>query len=104
MPGVNAFSAPVFDHTGEIALALTTLSAATEFDSAWNSTIAQELRASAQRCRLDSERSAITTISGAAMVRARRNDSPVLLPEDQAQQLFPGTTLSRLWPGARRQS
>ena len=49
VPGVNAFSAPVFDHTGEIALALTTLGAAAEFDSAWNSTIAQELRASAQR-------------------------------------------------------
>lgn len=48
VPGVHAFSAPVFDHTGEIALALTALGPAAEFDVTWTSGIAKELAASAQ--------------------------------------------------------
>ena len=49
VPGVNAFSAPVFDHTGEIALVLTVLGAAAEFDATWGSLIAADLRAAARR-------------------------------------------------------
>jgi len=48
VPGVNAFSAPVFDHTGEIALALTALGSTAEFDSSWTSPIAADVKATAQ--------------------------------------------------------
>ncbi len=48
VPGVNAFSAPVFDHTGEIALALTALGSAAEFDVTWASPIASEVKATAK--------------------------------------------------------
>ena len=53
VPGVNAFSAPVFDHSGEIALALTALGSAADFDATWASPIAKEVKATA---RLISER------------------------------------------------
>lgn len=48
VPGVNAFSAPVFDHNGEIALALTALGSAAEFDVSWASPIAKEVKATAE--------------------------------------------------------
>ena len=48
VPGVNAFSAPVFDHNGEIALALTALGSAAEFDANWSSPIAKEVKATAR--------------------------------------------------------
>ena len=48
VPGVNAFSAPVFDHTGEIALALTALGSAAEFDVTWTSAIAKDVKATAK--------------------------------------------------------
>ena len=48
VPGVNAFSAPVFDHTGEIALALTALGSAAEFDVTWTSPIAKDVKATAK--------------------------------------------------------
>ena len=48
VPGVNAFSAPVFDHTGEITLALTALGSAAEFDATWSSPIAKEVKATAK--------------------------------------------------------
>lgn len=48
VPGVNAFSAPVFDHTGEIILALTALGSAAEFDVTWSSPIAKEVKATAK--------------------------------------------------------
>ena len=47
VPGVNAFSAPVFDHNGEIVLALTALGSAAEFDVSWSSPIAKEVKATA---------------------------------------------------------
>ncbi len=47
VPGVNAFSAPVFDHNGEIVLALTALGSAAEFDATWSSPIAKEVKATA---------------------------------------------------------
>ena len=48
VPGVNAFSAPVFDHTGEIVLALTALGSAAEFDVTWASPIAKDVKATAK--------------------------------------------------------
>ena len=48
VPGVNAFSAPVFDYSGEIALALTALGPAAEFDATWTSPIAKEVQATAR--------------------------------------------------------
>jgi DNA-binding IclR family transcriptional regulator len=48
VPGINAFSAPVFDHNGEIALALTALGSAAEFDAKWTSAIAKEVRSTAR--------------------------------------------------------
>lgn len=36
-PGINGFSAPVFDHTGSMVAAITSLGAMGEFDVDWNS-------------------------------------------------------------------
>jgi DNA-binding IclR family transcriptional regulator len=44
IPGVNAFSAPVFDHTGSIALAITAIGPSHTFDGNWDGPIAEELR------------------------------------------------------------
>ena len=48
VPGINAFSAPVFDHAGEIVLALTALGSAAEFDVTWASAIAKDVKATAK--------------------------------------------------------
>ena len=47
LPGVNAMAAPVFDHTGAIALSLTAIGPAAVFDTRWDGPIAQALRDSA---------------------------------------------------------
>lgn len=47
IPGINALSAPVFDHSGQIELAITALGPAGTFDPAWDGSIAQALRACA---------------------------------------------------------
>jgi DNA-binding IclR family transcriptional regulator len=49
LPGVNAMSAPVFDHTGAIALALTAIGPAAIFDTAWDSELATTMKAAADR-------------------------------------------------------
>ena len=49
LPGVNAMSAPVFDHTGAIALALTAIGPAAIFDTAWDGELALALRDCAQQ-------------------------------------------------------
>jgi DNA-binding IclR family transcriptional regulator len=43
IPGVNAFSAPVFDHTGSIALVITAIGPSGTFNAEWDSPIAREL-------------------------------------------------------------
>lgn len=43
IPGVNAFSAPVFDHAGSIALAITAIGPAGVFEADWDGPIAREL-------------------------------------------------------------
>lgn len=47
LPGINAFSVPVFDHAGQLALVMTTLGPAATFSSDWNGVIAQRLRSAA---------------------------------------------------------
>jgi len=44
VPGVNAMSAPAFDHTGAIALAVTAIGPAAILDTAWDGPIARALR------------------------------------------------------------
>ena len=43
-PGVNAFSAPVFDHAGSIALVMTAIGPSHTFDADWDGPIADEVR------------------------------------------------------------
>jgi DNA-binding IclR family transcriptional regulator len=48
MPGVNAFSAPVFDHEGVPVLVITSLGHQDLFPAQWDSTAAQAVRVAAQ--------------------------------------------------------
>jgi DNA-binding IclR family transcriptional regulator len=43
IPSINAFSAPVFDHTRAIALAITVVGTEGAFDSAWDGNVAKQL-------------------------------------------------------------
>jgi DNA-binding IclR family transcriptional regulator len=47
IPGVNAFSAPVRDHEGEVALVITALGHQDHFPSGWSSPMAAAVRAAA---------------------------------------------------------
>ncbi len=47
IPGINAFCAPVFNHDGKMALAITGLGPAGLFPSNWNSPMAKAIRAAA---------------------------------------------------------
>ena len=49
LPGVNAMAVPIFDHSGELAAAITAIGPAGIFDLDWQGAIARELRASALR-------------------------------------------------------
>ena len=49
LPGVNAVAAPVFDHEGQVALAVTAIGPASLFDLAWDGAIARAVRACAER-------------------------------------------------------
>jgi DNA-binding IclR family transcriptional regulator len=42
-PGINGFSAPVFDHTGSMVAAITSLGAVGEFNVEWNSPVAKAM-------------------------------------------------------------
>jgi DNA-binding IclR family transcriptional regulator len=44
VPGVSAMSAPVFDHTGAIALAITAIGTTAIFDASWEGPVAQALK------------------------------------------------------------
>ncbi len=44
LPGLNAFSAPVFDSSGHIVLGITLMGPAASFDDAWNGRLAELLR------------------------------------------------------------
>ncbi|HET6719633.1 MAG TPA: IclR family transcriptional regulator [Rhodocyclaceae bacterium] len=46
-PGINGFSAPVFDYTGAMIASLTTLGAVGHFDDAWISPLADRVRQAA---------------------------------------------------------
>lgn len=43
IPGINAFSAPVFDHTRNLVAVITLLGPAGAFDASWKSSLAREL-------------------------------------------------------------
>jgi DNA-binding IclR family transcriptional regulator len=43
LPGINAFAAPVFDHSGAVVLVVTAMGSAGTFDVGWNSEISQAL-------------------------------------------------------------
>jgi len=45
LPGINAFAAPVFDHTGSVVLVVTVMGPVGTFDIGWESPIAKALRA-----------------------------------------------------------
>ena len=47
LPGVNAMAAPVFDHTGAIALAITAIGPAAVFDTRWDGVLARALKSCA---------------------------------------------------------
>ena len=49
VPGVNAMAAPVFDHTGAIALAVIAIGPAAIFDTRWEGALARALRACADQ-------------------------------------------------------
>jgi DNA-binding IclR family transcriptional regulator len=49
IPGINAFCAPVFDHEGKMALAITGLGPAGLFPPNWNASMAKAIGAAAQR-------------------------------------------------------
>jgi len=49
LPGVSAMSAPVFDHTGAIVLAVTAIGPAAIFDTRWDGEIAMALKACADQ-------------------------------------------------------
>jgi DNA-binding IclR family transcriptional regulator len=44
VPGIHAMSAPVFDHTGTIVLALIAIGPAGSFSTAWNGDVAKALK------------------------------------------------------------
>jgi DNA-binding IclR family transcriptional regulator len=46
-PGVNAFSAPVFDYSGNIVLAITLMGSSGILDSSWTGAQAQAIKACA---------------------------------------------------------
>lgn len=48
-PGINGFSAPVFDHTGSMVAAITSLGPVGEFDVEWDSASAKAMLTAAQR-------------------------------------------------------
>jgi DNA-binding IclR family transcriptional regulator len=52
IPGVNAFSAPAFDHEGQPAIVITTLGHQDHFPSDWNSSVADAVRAAAAQISL----------------------------------------------------
>jgi DNA-binding IclR family transcriptional regulator len=47
-PGINGFSAPVFDHTGRMTAAITSLGTIGHFDVAWDAPLAQQIKVNAE--------------------------------------------------------
>lgn len=47
-PGINGFSAPVFDHSGQMVAAITSLGAIGEFDVGWDSSVAKAMLSAAR--------------------------------------------------------
>ncbi len=49
IPSVNGYSAPVFNHDGQMAVAITSLGPASQFPNAWNSAVAKAVLSAARR-------------------------------------------------------
>lgn len=49
IPGIHALSAPVLDHSGQLAVVMTTLGPAATFDTGWDGALAARLRETAAR-------------------------------------------------------
>lgn len=47
-PGINGFSAPVFDHTGQMVAAITSLGATGEFNAEWDSPVVEAMLSAAE--------------------------------------------------------
>lgn len=47
-PGINGFSAPIFDHSGQMVAAITSLGSIGEFDAEWESPVAKAMIAAAK--------------------------------------------------------
>lgn len=48
-PGINGFSAPVFDHTGSMVAAITSLGSTGEFNTDWDSPVAKSMTEAAKQ-------------------------------------------------------
>ncbi len=48
-PGINGFSAPVFDHTGSMIAAITSLGSTGEFNTEWDSPVAKSMTEAAKQ-------------------------------------------------------
>ncbi len=48
-PGINGFSAPVFDHSGHMVAAITSLGSVGDFDVEWGSPVAKAMLAAAEK-------------------------------------------------------
>lgn len=48
-PGINGFSAPVFDHTGNMVAAITSLGSIGHFDMEWGSSLSQSIKEAAAK-------------------------------------------------------
>ena len=48
-PGINGFSAPVYDHSGHMVAAITSLGSVGEFDVEWGSPVAKAMLAAAEK-------------------------------------------------------
>jgi DNA-binding IclR family transcriptional regulator len=71
LPGVNAFSAPILDHEGQVALVITVLDAQEMLSPSWTGAGAQALRAAAAE---------IAARLGAGALRAGQNPAKTALP------------------------
>jgi len=49
VPGIDTLAAPVFDHTGALALVIAVMGSSGSFDSALDSDVAQRVRQAARR-------------------------------------------------------
>jgi DNA-binding IclR family transcriptional regulator len=76
-PGINALSAPIFNHAGAIVAALSSLGPAGRFDNDWNGELAQKLRRAARglsrMAGYDGTKDPVKAKSAGALASARKS-------------------------------